>query len=217
MTEKFLAILDYQAGNQTSVHRALRHLKIPALVTADPAHLRDAIGFIFPGVGAAGQAMEVLKKSGLDLTIKDLIASGKPFLGICLGCQIMLDFSEENTTETLGIFQGRCVRFDPNLLDELGTPIRIPHMGWNRVQLTRPTPLWEGISDTDQFYFVHSYYPAPLIELTLGTTFHGQKFSSFFGKDGVWAVQFHPEKSGPPGLKLLSNFYAFAKGSPHAQ
>ncbi|MDR2461171.1 MAG: imidazole glycerol phosphate synthase subunit HisH [Deltaproteobacteria bacterium] len=210
MKDNFLAIIEYKAGNQTSVHRALAQLNIPAKVSDDFIVLQKAKGIIFPGVGAAGQAMEVLRFSGMDHIIIELINSGKPFLGICLGCQIMLDESEENNTNTLGVFRGKNVRFDSSRLDEDERPIRVPHIGWNRVETAYDFPLWEGIGQEDQFYFVHSYYPVPSRELVLGTTYHGGTFASVFGTDGVWAVQFHPEKSGKVGLRLLSNFYKYS-------
>jgi glutamine amidotransferase len=213
MPENFLAIIDYKAGNQTSVRRALRHLSIPCEVTADPSRLRQASGVLFPGVGAAGQAMAQLKGTGLDEAIRGIVSRGVPFLGICLGCQIMLDHSEENDTPTLGIFPGRNLRFDPGLRDELGVPIRIPHMGWNSLRALRPSALLEGISPDDQFYFVHSYHPVPAPGDALTLTRHGAEFCSSFGREGAWAVQFHPEKSGPPGLRMLLNFHRYAIGA----
>ncbi|MDR2406304.1 MAG: imidazole glycerol phosphate synthase subunit HisH [Deltaproteobacteria bacterium] len=210
MSDNFLAIIDYKAGNQTSVHRALKHLSIPAEVTASPKRLKDAAGIVFPGVGAAGQAMAALKEGGLDETIKDLIGLGLPFLGICLGCQIMLDYSEENDTNTLSIFPGKVIRFDKGLSDEAGVPIRIPHMGWNTLKVEKDSPLFAGIPPLSQFYFVHSYYPDPEPKYILAKTYHGKEFCSVFGRDGAWAVQFHPEKSGAPGLSMLSNFYRYS-------
>jgi glutamine amidotransferase len=204
-----IAIIDYEAGNQTSVRRALDCLNIPAQVTSDPKVLREAIGLIFPGVGAAGQAMEHLLKTGLAGEITHLIGLKRPFLGICLGCQIMLDYSEENSVQTLGIMPGQTCRFDRLTPDYENRPIRIPHMGWNEVRLKTPSLLWEGIDPRDQFYFVHSYYPVPREDLTIGLTEHGLEFTSFFGRDGLWALQFHPEKSGPAGLKILRNFYRY--------
>jgi glutamine amidotransferase len=206
-----LAIIDYQAGNQTSVRRALDHLGIASVVTDDPGELSAAEGLIFPGVGAAGRAMEVLRERGLDRLVTSLVASKRPFLGICLGCQITLESSEENDAKTLGILPGRNIRFDRTLPDADGRPIRIPHMGWNTVKLVRPTALWEGISEDDQFYFVHSYHPVPGPGLALGTTWHGLEFASVIGREGLWATQFHPEKSGRPGLRILRNFHAFCQ------
>ncbi len=204
-----IAIVDYQAGNQTSVKRAFAHLGIEAGITADPARLEAADGLLFPGVGAAGQAMGLLTRTGLDAVIRDL-AGRKPFLGICLGCQIMLESSDEDGgVPTLGVVPGRNPRFDAALTDEAGRPIRIPHMGWNGLRPVRPSPLFEGIAVDDQFYFVHGYYPEPAPEFVLGTTDYGLAFASVFGRDGLWAVQFHPEKSGRPGLRLLRNFHEY--------
>lgn len=212
-----LAIIDYQAGNQTSVRRALDHLSLESSITDDPEVLRKAQGLIFPGVGAAGQAMDILRRKGLDKVISELVQAGRPFLGICLGCQIMLETSEENSTATLGVLPGRNIRFNPSLTDADGRPIRIPHMGWNTVELVRQTALWEGLEPGDQFYFVHSYHPVPGPGLALGMTWHGREFASVFGREGLWALQFHPEKSGPPGLRILQNFHRFCQGVSNAQ
>lgn len=206
-----IAIIDYQAGNQTSVRRALTSLGLESEITADPGVLERAEGIIFPGVGAAGQAMGLLAETGLDKVIRDL-AGRRPFLGICLGCQIMLEESEEDGgVRTLGIIPGRNFRFDSKLPDESGRPIRVPHMGWNNVRQKQGSPLFEGLSDDDRFYFVHSYYPRPASEFVLGVTGYGLEFASVFGRDGLWAVQFHPEKSGPPGLRLLNNFVEYCR------
>lgn len=212
-----LAILDYQAGNLTSVRRALDHLGIPCAVTADPERLRQAAGVIFPGVGAAGAAMAHLAATGLGALLAELVAGGMPMLGICLGCQIVLEASEENQATTLGIIPGRCQRFHPDLRDETGQPIAIPHMGWNTVRLVRPCRLFEGIDPESEFYFVHSYYPVPAPEYVIGTTWYGTEFCSVHGRDGLWSVQFHPEKSGRPGLRLLANFFAYCQEVRHAQ
>jgi glutamine amidotransferase len=208
--QDYLAIIEYKAGNQTSVRRALSHLGVNAVVTSDLITLSNAAGIVFPGVGAAGQAMQVMRETGIDNIIKVLVGQGRPFLGICLGCQIMLERSEENGTETLGVFPGENVRFSEDLADEAGVPIRIPHMGWNTVAVSRPTALFDGVGPDEQFYFVHSYLPVPEPSLVMGTTRHGLEFASVFGREGTWAVQFHPEKSGPPGLRLLRNFYDYS-------
>lgn len=213
-----LAILDYKAGNQTSVRRALDALGIACEITADPQRIRAASGLIFPGVGAAGQAMGQLRSSGLDHALAGHIAAGKPLLGICVGCQIMLDYCQENDTATLGIVPGECRMFNPSWADEDGVPIRVPHMGWNRVTLKNPAePLFAGIDPAAEFYFVHSYYPAPAPQYVLGTTSYGIDFCSVHGREGLWAVQFHPEKSGGPGLALLANFAAYCKEAARAQ
>ena len=212
-----LAILEYKAGNQTSVRRAVDALGIPGVVTADAALIREAEGLIFPGVGAAGQAMRHLRESGLDLVLRETVAAGKPLLGICLGCQILLNFSEENTTRMLGLVSGCCRRFDPALREHDGRLIRIPHMGWNGLRLKRPSPLLQGLHQDARFYFVHSYYVECPPELTIAVSVYGREFCAVYGRDGLWACQFHPEKSGKPGLRILKNFYAFCTEYTHAE
>lgn len=207
-----LAILDYKAGNQTSVRRALDHLGIPCSVTADPARIESAAGVIFPGVGAAGQAMNHLRESGLGEVLLRHVAAGRPLLGICLGCQIMMEYSEENETPTLGLTPGRCVRFARDLTDEDGRPLRIPHMGWNTLARRKESPLLAGVPADAAFYFVHSYYVETAPEHVIASSMYGVEFCAVHGRDGLWAVQFHPEKSGAPGLRLLSNFYAWCVG-----
>lgn len=212
-----LAILDYEAGNLTSVKRALDYLSIPSVITADRQTVSRSQGLIFPGVGAAGSAMANLRRSGLHDVMAEEIAAGKPLLGICLGCQILLEYSPENETSTLGLLPGRCEVFTPDLTDENGLPINIPHMGWNTVALRKDCPLFHGVASDSEFYFVHGYYPVPAPEYVLGTTDYGVEFCSVHGRDGLWATQFHPEKSGRPGLKLLSNFYAYCREVADAQ
>lgn len=204
-----LAILDYEAGNQTSVQRGLSFSNIPSTITADPVVLENADGVIFPGVGAAGQAMAMLERSGLASTLKHLISTGKPLLGVCLGCQILLEHSEENDTKGLGIVEGSCHRFDTALCEEDGTPLCIPHMGWNSLTQKKQSRLLDGIPDNAEFYFVHSYYVAPEEHMVIATTSYGREFCSIYGRDGLWAVQFHAEKSGKHGLTLLNNFYQY--------
>ena len=205
-----LAILDYKAGNQTSVLRALHSLDIPAEITADPSAILAAEGVIFPGVGAAGQAMAQLTSTGMDKVLREAVAMEKPLLGICLGCQILLEHSEENDTAALGIVPGVCRRFQPEWRDG-GEPIRIPHMGWNTLEKKRSSELLEGVEEDARFYFVHSYYTEPAPELVIATSRYGCEFAAVYGRSGLWAVQFHPEKSGRPGLRLLTNFYEYCR------
>ncbi|MBQ4133166.1 MAG: imidazole glycerol phosphate synthase subunit HisH [Desulfovibrionaceae bacterium] len=204
-----LAILDYKAGNQTSVARALNFLKVPCVITDSRNEVANAKGIIFPGVGAAGQAMQNLQSTGMGEVLIEAVSRGIPVLGICLGCQIMLEASAENNTRTLGIVPGECLAFDPAWQEENGERIRVPHMGWNSLKVQRPSALFKGIEPEAQFYFVHSYYPCPAGEFVLATTYYGREFCSVYGKDALWAVQFHPEKSGRPGLRLLRNFYDY--------
>ena len=212
-----LAIFDYKAGNQTSVRRALDHLEIPNEITNDPDKLKNASGIIFPGVGAAGQAMNELTAGGLDQVIKELIEQKKPVLGICVGCQILQDYSEENNTKALEVIPGECHLFNPSWVDYENITIRVPHMGWNQIDLARDCELFTGIDPDADFYFVHSYFPAPEDEYVIGTTRYGIDFCSVHGRQGLWAVQFHPEKSGRPGLQVLKNFYEFCQEAADAQ
>ena len=216
-----LAILDYKAGNQTSVRRALDYLNIPCRIAATAEETKDARGLIFPGVGAARQAMDHLRDTGMDKVLAAAVAAKLPILGICLGCQILLEYSEENdNTPTLGHIPGMNRAFDPAWNDN-NDPIRIPHMGWNNVAADREHTLFCGIDPGAQFYFVHGYYPIPAAEYVIGRTDYGVNFCSVFGRPGLWAVQFHPEKSGRPGLALLKNFYGYclenhAEAASHA-
>lgn len=200
-----LAILDYGAGNLASVNRALQHLGVSAKITANPETIAEASAVIFPGVGHAGQAMDKLRAAGLDKTMRQIMERRQPLLGICLGCQILLDRSAEGPTETLGLAPGDCVRFE-NDLRENGEKINIPHIGWNSIVRKRESPLFEGVSEDAEFYFVHSYYARPASDLVVATTVYGREFCSVYGRNNFWAVQFHPEKSGEAGLKILKNF-----------
>ena len=201
-----LAILDYKAGNQTSVRRALQSLGIPAEITAEPAALAAADGVIFPGVGAAGQAMRHLRDTGLDDTLRALVAGGKPLLGVCLGCQILLEHSEENDTATLGILPGVCRRFRPEWQDG-GRPIRIPHMGWNSLQILKDDPLFRHVRDGEYVYYVHSFYARDCAAGTLAASRYGNvDVTGVVRRGNVYGTQFHPEKSGGTGLRLLRAF-----------
>ena len=202
-----ISIIDYKAGNLTSVERALKNLSIPCRITNDPKLVLQSDRVIFPGVGAAGEAMKAIQTTGLDEAIKTYFYSGRPLLGICLGTQIILEFSQENLTSCLGILPGEVVRFPEPHRDEEGKYLKIPHMGWNRVEWTRDHPLVRAIPPESLFYFVHSYYPVPRKEnLILGRTHYGFYFPSALGYRNLVALQFHPEKSGPPGLALLKAF-----------
>ena len=209
-----LGILDYKAGNQTSVRRALEHLGIPCLITDRKDLLEGCSGLLFPGVGAAGQAMEALRESGLDALLVWAAKNHKPVLGICLGCQILLDHSEENDTSLLSILPGRCRRFASDLTQEDGSPAPVPHMGWNTLTRTADCPLFTDVPKEAFFYFVHSYFVEPDPSLILATTRYGTDFCSVYGRDGLWGVQFHPEKSGRPGLTILENFYRYCRDTP---
>ncbi|MDR1760678.1 MAG: imidazole glycerol phosphate synthase subunit HisH [Fibrobacter sp.] len=197
-----LIVVDYGAGNRVSVVNAFRALGIEAKPSADPGEIRNADRVVFPGVGAAASAMERLSQTGIAGALRAVVESGKPLLGICLGCQIILDESEEDGgTKTLGLISGRAVRFK----EEKG--IKIPHMGWNQVSYPKMHPIFKNIKSGSDFYFVHSYYPQVSSEFVFGETVYGtQKFPSLIGKDNLIAAQFHLEKSGDAGLEVLKNF-----------
>ncbi len=199
-----IVIIDYRAGNLTSVVRSFRALGVEAAVTAEPAAVAQAARVVFPGVGAAGKAMATLRELGLDQALKDAFQRGIPILGICLGAQIILEHSEENDTPCLGLLPGR-TRALPRQPD-----LKIPHMGWNRVRFFRPHPVFAGLPEAAEYYFVHSFYPDPAqTAMVLGVTDHGVEFPSALGWRNLAATQFHPEKSGRYGLKILENFLAW--------
>ena len=160
--------------------------------------------------------MEALTSAGLDSVLRRAVAEGQPLLGICLGCQILLEHSEENDVRTLGIVPGRCVRFPDHMKEEDGSPAPVPHMGWNSLDVVRSGRLLHGIEPGAEFYFVHSYYVEPAPELVMATTVYGKEFCSVYGRDGLWAVQCHLEKSGRPGLTVLRNFYDYCDEVRHA-
>ena len=211
-----IAIIDYKAGNLTSVQRALAFLGRDSVITSSAAEVLAAERVIFPGVGAAGTAMFDLMRLKLDAALVEAYRTGKPILGICLGTQIVMERSEENQTRCLGIIKGEVLRFPEGISETGGRRLKVPHMGWNRVNLAREHPLFRGIHPQSEFYFVHSYYPAPRDSHNLfGETVYGIPFASVLASANLVAVQFHPEKSGRPGLKLLSNFCVW-DGKDHA-
>ena len=200
-----ITIVDYKAGNLTSVARALEHLGQRWEITDQPERVARAERVILPGVGAAGATMENLNRLGLaDVLRKDVAAAGKPFLGICIGIQVLLDYSDEDSARGLGIVPGRVVRY-PSSLD--GRPLKVPQIGWNRVRQVRQHPLFAGVPDDTHFYFVNSYYPVPDDPAaTIGTCDYGVSFTAVLARGNIVATQFHLEKSGAAGLRLLDNF-----------
>jgi imidazole glycerol-phosphate synthase subunit HisH len=200
-----IAIVDYKAGNLTSVARALDHLGHRCEITDRPERIRAADRVIIPGVGAAGATMEHLNALEIASVLRDDVArAGKVFLGICIGIQVLLDRSAEDAAECLGIIPGNVVRF-PSSVD--GRPLKVPQIGWNRVRQTRPHPLFAGVPDNTHFYFVNSYYPKPADPaVTIATGDYGVTFTAAIARDNVIATQFHLEKSGPAGLRMLDNF-----------
>ncbi len=203
-----VCIVNYDAGNLKSVQRACAEVGARAVISSDPARLLDADRVIFPGVGAAGSAMRSLRRAGLDTALNAVIADGKPVLGICLGLQISLQCSEEQDTATLGILPGTVKRFRFDRPE-----LKIPHMGWNEVRPAQAHPLLEGIEPGDEFYFVHGYYPAPACrEHVYALTDYETEFASALGTGSYFATQFHPEKSGRVGLRLLEKFCQWRGG-----
>ncbi len=199
-----VVVIDYQAGNLTSVVRSLQALGAQGEVTRDPGVVAGAERVIFPGVGAAGKAMATLRELGMDQALLQCFKQGVPILGICLGAQIILEHSEENDTPCLGLLPGRTRALPPQ------TGLKIPHMGWNKVRFLGNHVVFQGLPEEAEYYFVHSYYPAPAqAAMVLGVTEHGLEFPSAVGWRNLVATQFHPEKSGRFGLKLLANFLAW--------
>jgi glutamine amidotransferase len=208
-----IAIINYNAGNITSVARALQNIGQEFIITDDIKKLDAASHVIFPGVGAAGEAMAYLREKKIDLWLKNYIKTGKPLLGICLGTQIILDYSEENDTKCIGLVAGSTKRF-PDKLTSGGQALKIPHMGWNSVTFHHSHPVFQNISPDAEFYFVHSYYPAPSDDsAVLGITDYGINFCSVLAVNNLVAMQFHPEKSGRPGLQILRNFCAWGSNA----
>ena len=194
-------IVDFGAGNLRSVESAISYLGLKAVISSDPNKIRSADRVIFPGVGDAKAAMGVLKKTGIDVALREVYQAGIPMLGICIGCQLIFTESEEGKTKCLDLIQGKVVKFSA------GMNITIPHMGWNIVQQKKQNPLLKGISKVARFYFVHSYYIIPKDQsVVIGTTNYGQKFPSMILSKNLVATQFHVEKSGVWGLKILRNF-----------
>ena len=197
-----IAIVDYGMGNVRSVQKALEYVAPSdnCILTSDPQVLRDSDRIVFPGQGAMGSCMSALEENSLVNEIKSSFKS-KPFLGICLGLQLLFDSSEENNgTKGLSIVPGKVVKFK-------NSELKIPHMGWNNVNQSKDHPLWFNINNNSRFYSVHSYYVKPVNEdCVFGTTNYGHEFVSAIALDNVFAVQFHPEKSQNDGLQLLRNF-----------
>ena len=199
-----IKIVDYGMGNLRSVQKAFEKLGVQAAICDDPADLADASKLVLPGVGAFRDAIRALREQGLDRPVLDHIAADKPFLGICLGLQLLFDYSDEQGTwQGLKVIPGKVARFEPR------PNLKIPHMGWNRLDVVGQPKLFEGIPTDAHFYFVHSYYVVPEDEAVVAArTEHGVRFVSAVSRGNLFATQFHPEKSQQVGLKLLRNFAA---------
>jgi len=200
-----VSILDYGMANLRSVQKGFEHVGARAKIISTPEEIDRAERFVLPGVGAFQDAVATLRERHLDQAIRAYIQKGKPFLGICLGLQMLFDVGyEDGEHRGLGVFRGACVRFD---VDRPPSDLKVPHMGWNQLNQRRPSPIFRGLPEGCGVYFVHSYYVAPQDpDLIATTTDYGRPFVSSIWKDNVVATQFHPEKSQKVGLQILSNF-----------
>jgi imidazole glycerol-phosphate synthase subunit HisH len=207
-----IAVVDYGMGNLRSVAKALRFVapERTIVVSSDPATIRNAARVVLPGQSAMPDCMRCLNESGLAEVVLETVAD-RPFLGICLGLQMLFDASEEGPTRGLGVLAGRVVRFrEPAMVDAAGARLKVPHMGWSPVRRTRGHPLWRNIDDAARFYFAHSYYPVPSDPaVTAASVSYPTPFTCAIARANIFAVQFHPEKSHRAGLQLLSNFVAW--------
>lgn len=204
-----VAVIDYGAGNLRSIRRALEAAGASVTVTADPEDVRRADAVVFPGVGAAGAAMDRLRGLGLVDVINEVVAAGRPFLGICLGMQLLFDEQEEGDTRGLGLLAGRVRSLDRS--------VKVPQIGWNRVRLVRDAFGIEAAGE-DDFYFVHSFVVEPADSADIvAITRYGEVFPSIVAHDRVWGTQFHPEKSGPAGLRLIAAWVESARAATAAR
>lgn len=204
-----IAIIDYGVGNLRSVEKAFRFIGSEAAVSSNPDFILSADAVILPGVGAFADAMESLRRAQMVDVVKKAVESGKPFLGICLGMQLLFDYSEEGgeRVEGLGIFKGAIRQLPQNM------GLKVPHMGWNSIEIQKDSPLFRNLPENPYVYFVHSYYlTAENKEMVEATTRYGMEFDVAVAADNVFATQFHPEKSGEMGLTLLKNFAALTGG-----
>lgn len=214
MTRQQIAIIDYGMGNLHSVASALTHVEPNAdiIVTSDRTAIANADRVVFPGVGAIRDCVSEIRRLGFDRTVEDVIASGKPILGICVGMQALMTSSEENGgADCLNCIDGTVDFFSNNAqftnASHIGPKLKVPHMGWNQVKQTQEHGMWHDIDDNGRFYFVHSYFVRPTnTALQVGEAHYGIPFTAAIARDNMFAVQFHPEKSHHNGLKLLSNF-----------
>jgi glutamine amidotransferase len=214
-----IAVVDYGMGNLLSVAKALQHVAPEArvAVTADPDAIRAADRVVFPGQGAMPDCMREMNARGLRAPLLEAAAT-KPFLGLCIGLQMLFDWSEEGGVQGLGILPGRVLRFPADRMkDAAGHKLKVPHMGWNEVHQQQRHPLWAQIADGSRFYFVHSYYVEPQDpDIVAGTSAYPFRFACAVARRNIFAVQFHPEKSQSAGLRLLANFVRWNGAMPTA-
>lgn len=208
MNKQVIGVVDYEAGNLRTIETVLEHLGASYITSKDPKVLIKSDKILFPGVGDAGFSMKVLCTYGLNNFLIDWANSGKLLFGICVGCQLLFNSSEERDTKCLGILPGKVKRFPSGIKDNNGSRFKVPHMGWNQVNIEKNDhPLFRDINNLNSFYFVHSFYPVPSDKSdVLATTDYIDDFACAVARDNVLATQFHPEKSGEIGLKLMQNF-----------
>jgi glutamine amidotransferase len=214
-----IAVVDYGMGNLRSVSKAIEHVApaMTVVVTSDPEVIAEAGRVVFPGQGAAPDCMREIDARGLRQVIIDA-AHSKPFLGICMGMQVLFEHSEEGDTTCLGVLPGTVQRFPREaMVDADGNKLKVPHMGWNNVHQTGPHPLWAGIEEGERFYFVHSYFVQPTLpDVIAGFSHYPFPFTCAVATANIFAVQFHPEKSQNAGMALLGNFVTWNPGEGEA-
>lgn len=202
-----ICIIDYGAGNIESVRKAFEHIGAEVVVSSDPKTLLECEGAVLPGVGSFGDAMDNLRASGFEEPIKEYIAAGKPLLGICLGLQLLFESSEESPGAVgLGVLKGKILRIPA------GEKLKIPHMGWNSLNIAENTGIYRDVGQEPYVYFVHSYYLKAEEDIVTATADYGVSIHASVAKGNLWACQFHPEKSGKVGIALLENFHKLVKG-----
>jgi len=209
--DPLIAVVDYGAGNLRSVAKALERSRLAVSVVGDAAAVRRADGVVLPGVGAFADAVANLRDKGLDDAVRESIAAGRPYLGLCLGLQVLFESSDEHGVNPgLGLLPGRVERFSE--CDADGGPLRVPHIGWNQVRFRGSHPMLEQMPAEDCYYFVHSYKAVPARpETAVGITDYGGDFAAAVASDGIFAVQFHPEKSQAAGKKILDAYAAWVR------
>lgn len=208
MNDKVITMIDYGGSNLRSVQKAFEAVGIRVAVTSDPEEVRRAIKLVLPGVGAFGAGMDALRARGLDAAVVEAVRAGAPLLGICLGMQFLFESSDEMGDHTgLGLLRGKVTKFPADVRNDDGRPLKIPHMGWNRIVHDESHPLLAGVPSGAYGYFVHSYYCEPATDAcTVAWTDYGRRFASIVGQEHIVGIQFHPEKSQSVGLQILRNY-----------
>ena len=198
-----IAIIDYGVGNLFSLHQSFLKIGADTVVTGDPSIIKSAERVILPGVGAYGEAAEKIKNTGLDKIVREVVSDGKPLLGICLGMQLLFEYGTEfGHNEGLGLLKGHV----KTMRDEIGSELKLPQIGWNALDIKKQNKLFKYINNGDHVYFVHSYHAVDCSDSLIATTEYGAEITAAVARDNVYGCQFHPEKSGDVGLKILKGF-----------